>query len=165
MRKACSIFVAALVAAGCTSTDIVMLSDDTAVVSILGTPAGDRDKVVAGALAEAAKLTRAHGYQYFTIIKGEGLSVKGANYVAGETIPIMNSARASGRPLGPTSSSAPNKSGSTYTTPSSAVPYVRPGLAITVRMYRPGEIDPRMDGVWNVDSVPGAADVRARTRS
>lgn len=162
MRKAFSVLAAALAVAGCTSTstNIVMLSDDTAVVSTLGKPTDDRSKVIASALAEAAKLTRAHGYQYFTIIKGEGLSVNGSTYIPGETIPIIISNRAGARPLASTSLSAPNQSGSTYTTPSSDVPYVRPGLAITVRMYRPGEIDSRLDGVWNVDFVPNAENLR-----
>ena len=44
-------------------------------------------------------------------------------------------------------------SGSTYTTPASAVPFVKPGMDIVIKMFREGEIDPRTPSVWDADSI------------
>jgi hypothetical protein len=38
--------------------------------------------------------------------------------------------------------------------PGKTVTYVKPGLEITVKMYRRGEIDSNQEGVWNVDFLP-----------
>jgi hypothetical protein len=153
-RRGLAIVAATLLLTGCMNATGMMLTDNTAVVSSLGAASSDRDMVFESALTEAARLARAHGYQYFTILKTDDKSITGVQYVSGDTIPSGNSARGNTRPLGLSNLGMQNSSAS-YTTPSTSVHFVRPGFEITVRMYRQGEIDSRMEGVWNVDFLPG----------
>ena len=50
-----------------------------------------------------------------------------------------------------------SKPGANYVTFSRNVSYLRPGLDITIRMFREGEIDPQIMGVWNIDGTMGPA--------
>jgi hypothetical protein len=154
-RRALALIMTALFLAGCMNATGMMLTDNTAVVSALGAASSDRDMVFESALAEAARLARAHGYQYFTIVKTDDKSITGVKYVPGDTIPSGNSARGNTRPLGLSNLGMQNNPGTSYTTPSMSARFVRPGFEITVRMYRPGEIDSRKEGVWNIDFLPG----------
>jgi hypothetical protein len=36
-----------------------------------------------------------------------------------------------------------------YMAPDGGLSYLRPGVDITIRMHREGEIDPKKDGVWS----------------
>jgi hypothetical protein len=151
---ALSLIVAALIVTACANASGIMLTENTGVVSTLGSASSDPESVFETALIEAGNLARAHGYQYFTVLKSENKSITGTQYVSGETIPAGNSQRTSTRPIGNTNLGT-QTSNSTYTTPSAAMHYVRPGYQLTVKMYREGEIDARTDGVWNIDFLPG----------
>jgi hypothetical protein len=152
-RIAFSLIAAALLAA-CANASGMMLDENTGVVSALGSASSDAEGVLETALIEAGNLARAHGYQYFTVIKTEDQSITGTQYVPGEAIPAGNSLRASTRPVGNTNLGT-QSANATYTTPSAAMRYVRPGYELTVKMYSQGDIDPRMEGVWNIDFLPG----------
>ena len=154
VRRALGLVAAALVVAACANASGMMLTENTAVVSVLGSASSDRDSVFETALIEAGKLARAHGYQYFIVLKTEDKSITGTQYVSGETIPAGNSLRTSTRPVGNTNLGT-QSAVSTYTTPATGMRYIRPGFEITVKMYRQDEIDPRMEGVWNIDFLPG----------
>jgi hypothetical protein len=148
------LIAAAFPLAACANASGMMLSENTGVVSALGSASSDLESVFETALIEAGNLARAHGYRYFTVLKTEDKSITGTQYVPGETIPAGSSLRTSTRPVGSTTLESHSAS-SIYGTPAVGVPYVRPGFEVTVRMYRPGEIDPRMEGVWNIDFLPG----------
>jgi len=152
MRRFFGLAACVVVLAGCAAAQSTMLTDNTALVSAIANSTAPHDKVIEDALTEAARITRAHGYQYFIILKAEDASRSGTITVPGQQFANQT---AHVRPFGATSLSAPNVSGATFTTPGKTVPYVRPGVEVTIRMYRQGEIDPRMDGVWNADgSMP-----------
>jgi len=153
MRIIVALAAYALLLAGCADVHSAMLSQNTAIVSARGASAGDHDKIIEGALAEAAKLTRAHGYQYFVVFKAEDASRTGIISLPGQTI---DNEKSHARPLGTTNFGAPNLPGAAFTTPGRKLPYFKPGLDITIEMYRPGEIDPRLQGVWNADIAPGS---------
>jgi len=151
---ALSLIAAAFSVAACANASGMMLTENTGVVSALGSASSNPESVFETALIEAGNLARAHGYQYFTVLKTEDKSITGTQYVPGETIPAGNSQRTSARPVGDANLET-QTSNSTYTTPSAAMHYVRPGYELTVKMYREGEIDARMEGVWNIDFLPG----------
>jgi hypothetical protein len=163
MGKFPALLLSALTLVGCMSTSSsptsTMLSENTALVSSLGGGPADRDKVYAVALAEAARLARARGYQYFTILRADDRSVTIPKYMLGQNIPYDFTARGSGRAFGSTNLSPANMGGATFMAPGKAVPYLKPGLEITVKMYRRGEIDSRQDGVWNIDFIPNEAGI------
>ena len=146
---------------GCASPDSsptsTMLTSNTGVVSVLGNKPADREKVYAATLAEAARLARMHGYQYFIVLKADNRSVTTPKYMLGQTIPYDFTGRSTTKALGSTNLSPAYVPGATFMGPGKTVPYVKPGLEITVKMYRQGEIDAHQDGVWNVDFIPDEA--------
>ena len=157
MRRGLASVLTVLLLAGCADATTMMLTDSTAVVSALGSASSDRDSVLESALAEAARFARSHGYQYFIVLKVDDRSVTTAKYMLGPTIPYSVNGHMSRSPVSVTALSPANMPGGTLTGPGKTVTSVKPGLAITVKMYRRGEIDSYQDGVWNVDFLPGAA--------
>jgi hypothetical protein len=157
MRRGVAIVLTVLLLAGCMNTTGMMLTDSTAVVSALGSASSDRQIVFESALAEAARLARTHGYQYFIVLKVDDRSVTTTEYMLGEPIPYTVTGHQSRNPAISFSLSQANKAGGTLTGPGASVTSVKPGLAITVKMYRQGEIDSQRDGVWNIDFLPGTA--------
>lgn len=142
MRKFMCLFSAFLVLGGCTAPHTTMLADDSALISVFGSGPDDREKVVQNALAQAARATAAQGYRYFIILKAQDVSRMGTMIVHDQTGPR----------------SGPNnigKPGTNYVTFSRNVTYLRPGLDITIRMFREGEIDPLIMGVWNIEGTMG----------
>ncbi len=156
MHRGLAIVLTVLLLAGCMNATVMMLSDSTAVVSALGSASSDRDSVFESALAEAARLARTHGYQYFIVVKVDDRSVTTAKYMLGPSIPYSVNGHMSRSPVGLSALSPANMPGGTLTGPGKSVTSVKPGLAITVKMYRQGEIDSYQEGVWNVDFLPGA---------
>jgi hypothetical protein len=130
----------------------MILTDDTALISISHQGEGDMEKIFNDALAEAARATRAQGYRYFSIIDTADTSERGVKIRQGVPVHIQDTpgfARG-GSPL-----SSNFISGSSYRTPDRRIPYVRLGLDITIRMYRDGDVNPANPGVWNSDIVQG----------
>ena len=131
----------------------MILSDDTALISVLGQGAGDSEKIFNEALAEAARATRAQGYRYFVILDTADASQMGVKIRQGAPLhlyDIPGAARNSGSIL-----SSNYIGGTGYRTPDRRIPYVRLGLDVTIRMYRDGDVDPASPGVWSSDIVPG----------
>ena len=131
----------------------MILTDDTALISVLGQGAGDSEKIFNEALAEAARATRAYGYRYFTVIDTADTTQRGVKIRQGRQIHLQNipgSERGGGSIL-----SSNYIGGATYTSPDRRIPYVRLGLDITIRMYRDGDVNPASPGVWNSDIVQG----------
>jgi len=156
MRKSLILAAALLALGGCAVPRTTVLADDSALISVFGRGPSDREKVVQDALAQAARATAAQGYRYFIILKAEDVSRMGTMIVHDQTGPR----------------SGPNnigKPGTNYVTFSRNVTYRRPGLDITIRMFREGEIDPLIMGVWNTEGTMGpvldkAANPRERPR-
>jgi hypothetical protein len=142
MRILLALTAVLLLLGGCADVRSVMLADDSAVISASGTRLDDREKIVQDVLAGAAKITAAHGYRYFVILKAQDTSRAGTMSVPDQT----------GQRTSQTNLSKP---GANYTTYSRNVSYVRPGLDITIRMFREGEIDPKIMGVWNTEGTMG----------
>jgi len=142
MRKFICLFSTLLVVGGCAVPHTTMLADDSALISVSGSGPDDRERVIQDALAQAARATAAQGYRYFIILKAQDVSRMGTMSVHDQTGPRT----------------APNnisKPGTNYVTFSRNVTYLRPGLDITIRMFREGEIDPLIMGVWNTDGTMG----------
>lgn len=131
-----------------------MITEDTALISVLGQNAGNQAKIVDRALLEAARATRDHGYRYFVILDAADASQKGQKLVEDQTLPAQI---ATARAFGQTNLSSQYLPGATYKTPDRRVGYVRLGLDLTIRMYRDGDVNPQTQGVWNPDVILGAA--------
>ena len=142
MRKFLIQFAALLVLGGCAAPRSTMLADDSALISAFGNGPDDREKVIQDALAQAARTTAAQGYRYFIILKAQDVSRMGTMTVHDQT----------GARTAPNNLSKP---GANYVTFSRNVTYLRPGLGITIRMFREGEIDPQIMGVWNTEGTMG----------
>jgi hypothetical protein len=143
-------FVLALGAAvsGCASPiQSMMLTEDTALVSAIGHKPEDQGKVVDASLQEAARLTASKGFRYFVIMDAADASKMGSRFEA-----PMPSAR-DRNVTTPTAFSGQLITTPVYRDyfkfPGRNVAFVRPGIDITIRMYREGEIDPKSQGVWS----------------
>ena len=84
---------------------------------------------------------------------GQDQTRGGAVYIPGQT---YSTGTASANCFG--ANCAGSYEGQTYTTPGSAMGYVKPGADIYIRFYREGEIDPKTPGLWDADSVLAVAD-------
>jgi len=161
LGKITALLASAFILFGCANSSLSptsrMLSENTALVSLTGNQPADRDKVYVTTLAEAARLARTHGYQYFIILKADDHSVTTFKYMVGQNIPYDFTGRGNTRSFGSTNLSPANMGGTTFMTPGKSVPYLKPGLEITVKMYHQGEIDAHQDGVWNIDFIPEEA--------
>ena len=143
--------VCGILLAGCAgSGESMMITDDTALISVSGANGDSRDKLVSASLLEAARTTQAHGYRFFTVLAADDaprvthkIVPPAYIYQTGFTDPradraMMRAKRSDHGNLTPVGES---------------VAYARPGLDITIRMYREGEIDPAKDGVWNSATI------------
>ena len=72
--------------AACANASGTMLTENTGVVSALGSATSDRDGVFEVALIEAGNLARAHGYQYFIVLKSEDSSTYAAPSTAARDV-------------------------------------------------------------------------------
>jgi hypothetical protein len=139
MHKAVAAFAGFLLLAGCASASGTMLSEDVAIISSEGNGPSDHDKVIQNALAEAARLTSAHGYRYFVVLTADDLT---RTMTLRRPGPIFyNQSPPPGRTFG-TISGRLFVPDSTYMTPDLKVERVRPALDIMIQMYREGEIEP-----------------------
>ena len=134
--------VCGVLLAGCTSTQEVQsmrITDDTALVSLVGRRGDDQDKLSHALMAGAAKVTRERGYSYFVILDSAEANQVVERYIPGEIFSVPTSGR--------------RRDGSQiqsyyYVTPARTVKELRPGLDIAIRMYREGDIDATQAGVW-----------------
>ena len=157
MHRGIAISLTVLLLGGCMGATGMMLTDSTAVISAQGSASSDRGSVFDSALAEAGRLARDHGYQYFMVLKVEDRSVTTTKYTPGETIPFGLNGHVSRNPVVTPILSPADMAGGTLTGAGRSVTSVKPGLEITVKMYRSGEIDSNQEGVWNVEFLLGAA--------
>ena len=147
MRELIRWAVYCILLAGCTTTQntqSMTITEDTVLVSFVGQSGDDRENLLVGAISGAAKVTRERGYRYFVILDTADASHTVARYVPGEILPIQSSR--------PRIIASINLS-SAYITPGHTVKELRPGLDITIRMYREGAIDAMKEGVWNSAAV------------
>ena len=149
MHKAVAALACFLLLAGCASASGTMLSEDVAIISSEGNGPSDHDKVIQNALAEAARLTSAHGYRYFVVLSADDLTRTMTIKRPGPT--FYNQSPAPGRTFGTVSGRlfVPD---STYMAPDQTVERVTPALDIMIRMYREGEIEPA-DNVFDATAV------------
>ena len=144
--------VCVCILAGCAAVGAegTMLSDNTALISATGRSVEDRAEIVDNALKEAANVTSAHGYRYFTIISADNTSTSMTVAVPGQRYFIQMPGNRAAATFGPAA-----YAGGMYTGPDRTVTRFKPGLDIIIQMYRQGEIDPSQQGVWNADVVLG----------
>src|SRR5262249_2175808 len=135
------------------NTEGTMLSADTALISSAGASLEERADIVDRALKEAANIASAHGYQYFTILTADNTSTMMTVSIPGRKIMVQN--MQINRAYGASNFGAPATPGGTYTTPDRMVTRIKPSLDIIIKMYRQGQIDPNVAGVWSVDVVLG----------
>ena len=151
MRKFIAMAACVVLLSGCVSARSTMLTENTAEVTVSGAHPNDRDEVVYATLEEAAKLTRMHGYRYFVILTAEDASHWGSTIVPGLVLNYNRNARPAGTPI-PGLQHSPS---ATFTTPDTSMPFITPGLMITIQMYREGEVDPARQEVWNPEVILG----------
>ena len=151
MRRFIAVAACAVLLSACVSARSTMLTESTAVVTGSGAHPNDRDEVVSATLQEAAKLTRMHGYRYFVILMAEDASHSGTTNVPGLVLHYTWGSRPVGMPI-PGLQHAPSE---TFKTPDTSVSHITPGLMITIRMYREGEVDPGWQEVWNPEVILG----------
>ncbi len=152
MRKLSPLAICAILLTGCASARTTMITEDTALITVLGQNDSDRTRVVDKALAEAARVTRDHGFRYFVILDAADASQKGTRVLPGHTIPFEPP---SNKSYSSTNLSSSYLGRATLTTPDQRVTYVRLGLDVTIRMYHEGDVDPKSQGVWNTDVILG----------
>ena len=147
MRKAITAFACVVLLSGCASATSSMLSEDTALISAEGIGPNDREKVVQDVLAEAARLTNAHGYRYFVVLTADDVTHTVTIRTPGRL--LHNQSPRSTEAFGTFSSGrAYATGGSNYQTPDRVEERVKPAMDIIIRMYRAGEIQPR-EGVFD----------------
>jgi len=138
---------------GCATASGTMLSENTALVSAEGSGPAYRDKVIHDVLAEAARLTTANGYRYFVVLTADDLThtvkVRYPGRVLHNQPPRTNEA------FGTFAGRAYATGGSSYMLPDRVEERVRPAMDIIIRMYRPGEIEPQAQGVWDATAAIG----------
>jgi hypothetical protein len=136
--------------AGCASSESMLLTEDTALISAHGRTLDDKAMVIDATLAEAARMTRSHGYRYFVIV-----SAADASRVERMTVPRLRHEDTNHREdLYTAASRSPSAYAlSVVIPPRRKLAYVKPGLDITIRMYRDGEVNPNTSGVWNSDMI------------
>jgi hypothetical protein len=148
MRELIRWAIYSILLAGCTTTQNTQsttITEDTALVSFVGESGDDREKLVDGAISEAAKVTRDRGYRYFVILDTADASQVVARYVPTQILSVQNAARRRNTNANPGSYE--------YITPGRTVKELRPGLDIAIRMYREGAIDASREGVWNSAAI------------
>ncbi len=145
--------VAVMVLCGCVRTTSDALDERRMVISGRGNAFATQGEVVKASLQEAARQAKAKGYRYFQIAGGKDQTSRGAVYIPGQT---YSSGTATANCFG--ANCTGSYQGQTYTTPGSAMGYVKPGADIYVRFYREGEIDPSTPGLWDANSVLAVAD-------
>jgi hypothetical protein len=157
MRRVIAALACTVLVAGCASaTTGTMVSEDTAWISVEGKGPSDRDRVVRDALAEAARLATANGYRYFIVVTADDLTRTTMIKVPGRV--LYNQPPRANEPFGTYGGRAYTTGGSTYALPDRTVELVTPAIDIMVRMYRAGDIDPQMEGVFDAtaDSYDGS---------
>lgn len=150
MRNAIASLACVFLLGGCASAASTMLSEDTALISAEGKGPAQRDKVIRDALAEAARLTSANGYRYFVVLTADDLTHTTTVRVPGRL--LYNQPPRSNASFG-TFGGGAYASGSTYMTPDRKVERIKPAMDIIIRMYRPGEIEPQAEGVWDATAA------------
>jgi hypothetical protein len=149
MRTVLLLITTAALLAGCALAQGTMLSDNTARITSRANSVTNVDRMIADAVTEAARLTRAQGYRYFVILEATDDSRTGDVTVLGQ---ITRTTTNTSVRFGNLSLGVIGRTGTMFVTPASHMQFVRPGLNITIRMYREGEVDPRAQGVWNAEA-------------
>jgi hypothetical protein len=148
------VLLAALSLVGCVHKSVGMLDERTAVISARGSAFSSPAKVQRETWLVAAKITKKHGYRFFQILNGADNSTTATLVVPGQTY-SNGSCMGTASTMGNTTFGNANCSGTSYSTPGSIVPIFKPGMSITIRMYREDEVADTKN-VWDADSVLAA---------
>ena len=152
MNRLWTVALIALIAAGCARATVAMLDERTAIISGHGSAFNSMAEVQQRTLLTAAKTTQARGFRYFQVVGAANTSSTGTMYIPGQTY-TSGTATGTATTLGNTTYGNANYSGTSYSTPGTVVPLFKPGVDVTIRMYRDGEINPRTPGVWDSLSI------------
>jgi hypothetical protein len=114
-----------------------MRDDRTAVIPGRYTEGGSATVLLKNTLFQAARITVDHGFRYFEIV-GSRYQASGENRKAG----------------------ALDKNNSWN---DSRFPFIQPGADVTIKVFRTGEIDSRIAGIWDAQQIltSGVSDVPA----
>lgn len=154
MKYVCLLIVAILVA-GCIRTSTQMLDERTAIITGRGTAFDKAATVQHDVLLRAAILANSRGFRYFQIVGGADQTRIATMVIPGQTY-SSGYATGTATTMGNTTFGSANYSGSSYTTPTSVVPLVKPGMDVTIRMFRQGEVYPGQPGIWDAQSILAA---------
>jgi hypothetical protein len=143
--------LACAVLLGCATASGTMLNENTARISGQGSGPAYRDKVIHDVLAEAARLTTANGYRYFVVLTADDLTHTVTVRTPGRV--LHSQAQRTNETFGTFGGRAYATGGSIYMLPDRVEEHIRPAMDIMIRMYRPGEIEPQMEGVWDATAA------------
>ena len=129
---------------GCVRSNTAQIDARTAVISTKGSAFNTAAEVQVGAFVEAAKLTKNGGFRYFIVLGAQNTTTHGTVYVPGET---TTNTTVTG--FGNTAYA----SSTSYTSPGTAFPVVKPGQDMTIRMYMADEVQATDPGLWDADSI------------
>ena len=154
MRLSATFLVLSLALGACASGPTsMMITKDTAIVSVTGRDNSERMKVVETSLAEAARVTRRQGYRYFVILDAADASRNGRRIVPIRR--VRTGASIHEQVFGTVSLPSAVSVYGTLPAPGRPVTYFQPGLDITIRMYRDGDVTPDRQGVWDSNAILG----------
>ncbi len=139
----------------CTSTDTAMLSENTAIISARGNGFSSSAGVFRDTVVEAANLTLASGYSHFAILNNQDRTRTGYLVIPGQTS-TYGSAHTTMNRFGNSGYGTTSFSAHTYSSPGSVTNIIKPGMDITIRMFRADEIDMKAPGIWDAQGVLNA---------
>jgi hypothetical protein len=162
MRKAIALLVCVGVLSGCASASSTMLSEDTAIISAESNGPGGGDKLVRDALAEAARVTRAHGYRYFVVLTADDLTHTVTVRIPGMPL-YAQPPRANESFRGFVGRGFATGPPSIPMTPDRTEQRIKPAMDIMIRMHRQGEIEPKAEGVWDATAIVDGSSITLRS--
>lgn len=140
--------------AGCVRTDTEMLDSSTAMISARGTAFDTPATVLKATRVAAAKVAQSRGFRYFAIVSVQDATRTATIY----TPPQTHSYGTMTGTVSPYGNVNATYTDSTYATPGSVETLIKPGSDVVIRFFREGEVDPRAQGICDVESVLAEAD-------
>lgn len=135
-----------LLVSACVRSETTMLTPNTAIIETQGTAFDSHSGVAKGALVEAATQTVSRGYRYFIVLEKNDTTQTHTDYTPGtsQTTGWVNPANGT-------------YSATTTTTPGYTNTWTTPGSAMTIRMFKDGEVDPKLPPVWDAEAILATA--------
>lgn len=135
--------------AGCVSAQGAMIDNRTAIISGRGSAYASGTAVLHKSLIEAATMAQARGFEYFQVVNAQDASSSGAFVNPG-----YSTSNTYGRVYcGQYVCNGNSTTTTTTSTPTTYIPYARPGADLMIRFYHEDEIKADMLSLWRAADV------------